>query len=191
MTIPEPALGDVPPLTDPMLAELRPPEQFVAATEYLAASVEDDESIIREDTPPEPVEEVVTELTDEERHDLQQLITVGRRIKTVDVMGFSVRVRSLKVSDDLRIGLYCKPYKDTDMAQRAFQVGVCAAGIVDVDGAPLVSSLAPMTKDEEFDKKAGVVSEYYPITLTQIYQAIMALDQEFAALAVKLGKLSG
>ena len=55
----------------------------------------------------------------------------------------------------------------------------------------MVTTLAPMTPDEDFDAKVEVLRKYYPIVITQIYNAVMALDQEFAELAVKLGKLDG
>ena len=45
--------------------------------------------------------------------------------------------------------------------------------------------------DEVFDRSAAEIKKFYPIVITQIYQAIMDLEREFAELAIKLGKLSG
>ena len=175
-TVPEPDLGPLPPPD----TGLRPPEMF--AEEPVDPFL---------DLPEEQDPEEVTELSDEERLLFSQLMTVGQRSKTIDVMGFQVRIQSLCVDDDLRIGMFTRQYEGSQMAHRAYQLGVCAAGIRTVNGAPLVTTLAPMTPDEDFDAKVEVLRKYYPSVITQIYNAVMALDQEFAELAVKLGKLDG
>lgn len=68
---------------------------------------------------------------------------------------------------------------------------MCAAGIRTINGQPLYQSLTPATDDEVFDAKVEKLKDYYPIVITKIYRAIMDLDQEFAELAVKLGKIKG
>lgn len=135
----------------------------------------------------------VTELTDAERRDFASLLTCGRRSKTITVMGHPVVIQTLTTADEMRIGLFTKAYTDTQLGfQRAYQVGVCAAGIREVQGKPLFSSLREITSDDEiFDKSVEAVQEFYPIVVTQVYQAIMDLEREFAELAIKLGKLSG
>ena len=135
----------------------------------------------------------VTELTDAERRDFAALMTCGRRSKTITIMGHPVVIQTLTTGDEMRIGLYTKRYLDTQLGfQRAYQVAVCAAGIREVQGKPLFRELREITSDDEiFDKSAQAVQEFYPIVITQIYQAIMDLEREFAELAIKLGKLSG
>lgn len=142
-----------------------------------------------EDDAPPPV----TELTDQERRDFASLLTCGRRSKTITVMGHPVVIQTLTTADEMRIGLFTQKYADTQLGfQRAYQVGVCAAGIREVQGKPLFSSLREITSEDEiFDKSVEAVREFYPIVVTQVYQAIMDLEREFAELAIKLGKLSG
>ena len=82
-------------------------------------------------------EEQVTELTDEERRWFSSLLTVGRRSKTIDVYGHPVVIQTLTTSDELRIGLYCRPYQDTNAFARAYQVAVCAAAVRSADGKAL------------------------------------------------------
>lgn len=143
-------------------------------------------------TAPQAVPEP-TELTDDERHDFAALMTCGRRSKTITVMGHPVVIQTLTTADEMRIGLYTKPYLETQLGfQRAYQVAVCAAGVREVQGRPLFSSLREITSDDEiFDKSAEEIKKFYPVVVTQIYQAIMDLEREFAELAIKLGKLSG
>lgn len=140
-----------------------------------------------------PPETEVTTLTDEERRDFASLMTCGRRSKTITVMGHPVVIQTLTTADEMRIGLYTRPYSDSTLGfQRAYQVAVCAAGVREVQGKPLSSSLREVTSaDEVFDRSAEAVKEFYPVVVTQIYQAIMELEREFAELAVKLGKLPG
>jgi hypothetical protein len=141
-----------------------------------------------------PAEPEVTELTDQERADFAALITVGRRTKKITVMDHQVVIQTLKTGDEMRIGLFTKPYLETQGFSRAYQVAVCAAGIKEVDGKPLwrsLSAVEDLNEDEAFRKGVEVVEDYYPIVVSQIYQGIMDLEREFADLAIKLGKLSG
>lgn len=135
----------------------------------------------------------VTELSPAERHDFATLLTCGRRSKTISVMGHPVVIQTLKTGDEMRVGLYTKKYLESQLGfQRAYQVAVCAAGIRELQGKPLFRELREVTdEDEIFDKSVDAVKELYPIVVTQIYQAIMDLEREFAELALKLGKLSG
>jgi hypothetical protein len=143
---------------------------------------------------PEPEEAPeVTTLTEQERRDFTSLLTCGRRSKTITVMGHPVVIQTLNTADEMRIGLYTKPYLETQLGfQRAYQVAVCAAGVREVQGKPLFTSLREITsEDEAFDKSVEEIKKFYPIVVTQIYQAIMDLEREFADLAIKLGKLKG
>lgn len=137
----------------------------------------------------EDLSQSVVQLTDQERSDFNNLMTVGRRIKTLIVMDHQVVIQTLKVSDECRIGLYTKPYLDTQFYGRAHQVAVCAAGVRSIDTRPLYQPLGDQDPDILFDEKVKVLEQYYPIVISQIYQGIMALEKEFADLAMKLGKL--
>lgn len=149
--------------------------------------------VAEEPDEPEPAGEQVTELTPEERADFASLLTCGRRSKTITVMGHPVVIQTLTTADEMRIGLFTKKYLDSQLGfQRAYQVAVCAAGIRELQGRPLFTSLVEVTSDDEvFDKSVEAVQKLYPIVVTQVYQAILDLEREFAELAIKLGKLSG
>jgi len=179
----EPDFGDPPDLSDP---EIIPPE---VVDEISFIESERVEEVTEEEV--KPKDEEVTELTDEERVLFQSLMTVGRRSKNIDVMGHPVVIHSLRVADDLRIGLWCKKYEESRGFQRAYQLGVCAAGIRTIDGKPLYESLTPSAEDEIFEAKVEKLQDYYPIVINQIYNSIIGLDAEFAELAMKLGKLKG
>lgn len=135
----------------------------------------------------------VTELTPDERREFLSLLTCGRRIKTITVMGHPVKIQTLTTGDEMRIGLFTKKYLESQLGfQRAYHAAVCAAGILELQGKPLWRELSPVTSEDEiFEKSVDAVIKMYPIVVTQIFQAIMDLEREFAELAIKLGKLKG
>lgn len=142
--------------------------------------------------PPDDLESQTTELTEDERQDFTRLITVGRRTKKIIVADHPVWIQTLRSADEIRIGLYTKPYLDSQAFARSYQVAVCAAGIREVDGMPVFNSLSEITdEDEIFNKKVEVISQYYPIVITQIYEAIRNLEREYSELLIKLGKATG
>ncbi|QIG58331.1 tail assembly chaperone [Gordonia phage Skog] len=169
------------PTVDPDLA---PPEPRRVVGEPVAVEPEQ---------PEEAPEEKITTLTDAERHDLQMLMTCGRRFKTITVLGHRVKVQTLRSGDEMRIGLYTKPHLGSQGFVRAYQVGVCAAGIVEINGTPLYSPLREADNDPDtaFQKAVEQLENFYAASLSPIYDAIMGMDVEFAELADKLGKLSG
>lgn len=145
------------------------------------------------ETEVEQPEEEVVELTEQERDDFSTLMNIGRRSKKINVMGHDVVVQTLKTADEMRIALYTKKYKDTQIGfQRSYQVAVCAAGVREIDNRPVFTSLSAVTSEDEiFDKTVEKLAEFYPVVITTIYQAIMDLEKEFIELAIKLGKLKG
>lgn len=185
MTTPSANLSEDIPVDPAVEPGLTPPTANAETRRLVGEPVEVETQV------PEP--EPVTVLTDAERRDFASLMTCGRRSKTITVMGHPVVIQTLTTADEMRIGLFTKTYADTQLGfQRAYQVGVCAAGIREVQGKPLFSSLRETTSEDEiFDKSVEAVSEFYPIVVTQVYQGIMDLEREFAELAIKLGKLSG
>lgn len=136
--------------------------------------------------------EVITELTDEERGWFEALITVGKRSKTITVLGHEVVIENLNTDDDLRIGMFCKDFQGAPPADsRAYQLATCAAGVRSVDGLPLYQPLGETSEQEMFDQKVARLRKYYPVVITEIYRQILSLDGEFVELATKLGKLKG
>lgn len=137
-------------------------------------------------------EEEIVELSPEEQITFASLLTCGRRSKTIHIMDHTVVVETLCADDDLRIGLFVKDYAGSLGEQRAYQVGVAAAGIRSIDGRPLVQSLFEQAEQEAlFDQKVDIVRKMYPTVINRIYRAVMDGEKEFVTLATRLGKLDG
>lgn len=138
------------------------------------------------------VVEETAELSPEEQLTFASLLTCGRRTKTLHILDHTVVVQTLCGSDDLRIGLYAKPYGETVGEQRAYRIAVCAAGIVSIDGQPLVGSLFEQAdNDALFDQKVKIVEKMYPTVITAIYKGVLEAEKEFVELVTRLGKSFG
>ena len=190
---PEPAIPVG--VMDPGLAApVDPPEPPEASTPPSApfAAIEEDHEggvLVGE---PVAQEEEVTDLSPEEEVMFASLMTCGRRTKVAHILDHTVVVQTLCGDDDLRIGLYVKEYVGSLGEQRAYQIGVAAAGIRTIDGKPLVQTIyAEADNDALFQQKATKIGQMYPTVINRIYRAVMDAEKEFVELATKLGKLDG
>ena len=94
--------------------------------------------------------------------------------------------------DDLRIGLFAKPYAESVGEQRAYQIAVAAAGLRSIDGKPFVPTLfAEADLDALFDEKCQKVAKMYPHVVQRIYRAVLDAEKEFVSLVDRLGKSTG
>ena len=138
---------------------------------------------------PEPI----TQLTDEERAEFSNILTIGRRSKQIDVYGHPVFIENLSGDDDLRVGKFCKEFQEAPPADsRAYQIAVVSCGIRTMDGKPLYQKIMEDESDEvAFQARLATVRKFMPPVLSKIYRAIMDLDLEFAELEAKLVKAQG
>lgn len=136
-------------------------------------------------------EEEAPALTFQEKKDLRDLMTVGRRTKDIVVFDHKVSIQTLKSIDELNVGKYAKQYEGTQFYPRALQVAVCAGAITAIDGKPLYTSLGSEDEKVVFDEKVSRLEKYYPITISRIYKETVTLESEFNSLMEKLGKLKG
>lgn len=131
-------------------------------------------------------------LSPEEELMFSTLLTCGRRSKTIKVMDHTVVVQTLNNDDDLRIGLWIKDYQGSLGEQRAYQVGVAAAGIRSIDGKPVVKTLfQEADQDALFAEKVAIVQKMYPHATRRIYDAVIDAEKEFVQLVETLGKSNG
>lgn len=207
---PEPAIpvgarGDhqlaPPELVDPHGGKVMPPappkEQILASTDPDEAPVPppgagEDGPFYRDEAAAEGEEPLGEDLSPEEEVMFASLLTCGRRSKTVKVLDHTVVVETLNNDDDLRIGLFVKDYVGSIGEQRAYQVGVAAAGIRTFDGRPLATTVyTDVDQSALFDEKAAIVLKMYPLVTQRIYRAVLEAEKEFAELVERLGKSNG
>lgn len=116
------------------------------------------------DEEPVKVEEVKEEI--DER--LQSLIYRGDLKDSVKVGPHEVRIKTLKVGEELEAALVADPWKDTAEAWRAMATASVAASIISVDGNPLVEGLGP--KDETVEAKFDYIRKnWYWVSVKVVF----------------------
>lgn len=173
--------------------DLEPPRQRRKAAEGVESSPEEPDRIrVGEDEPEEdePDEDPYTTLTADERDSFRNLLTVGRRTKTVEIFDHKVVLASLNVDDEVRIGQATKAHTDSQTFPRVWQSATVAAAIRSVDGEAWGQSLfADADPDTLFEEKWKKVRRMYPLVVQFLYNQITDMEVEFAELARKLGKV--
>jgi hypothetical protein len=178
---PPPLVGPIPTLGPPSAAAqqgsfMAPPEEYQETRRLVGDAVEDK----------------VTTLSDEHRFAFTTLLVCGKGQATVDVLGHTVTLENLNTDDDLRVGLFCKPYVGSEAYERAFQLATCAAGVRTIGGRAVYEPMEEEPSPESvFAEKAAKLGRYRPVVITEIYRAILGIDVDFVELATKLGKLKG
>lgn len=175
--------------------DLAPPRQRTKAAEGVESSPEEPDRIRVDDDPDpegefeEPDEPDHTELSSEERESLRNLLTVGRRTKTVELFYHKIVLASLNVNDEIMIGQATKPYVDSQTFPRAWQSATVAASIRSVDGEAWGQSLyADAEPEVKFEEKWTKVRKMYPLVVQYLYNDVVQMESEFAELARKLEK---
>lgn len=179
---PDPPAGYVPPMG---AGAVGPGAAYLGQAEGQPFFRDDDSSNFVPEEEGEP-------LSPEEEVNFATLLTCGRRTKSVKILDHMVVVQSLNCDDDLRIGLYVKPYIGSLGEQRSYQVGVAAAGLRTIDGKSFVTTLfEEADQDALFQEKVDKISKMYPHVVSRIYRAVMDAEKEFVELVTRLGKLNG
>lgn len=173
--------------------DLEPPRKRKEPAEGVESSPEPDRIRVEdEDDEPEgePEEPDRTTLTAEERDSFRDLMTVGRRNKTVTIFDHKVALASLNVDDEVMIGQATKEFTDSQTFPRAWQSATVAASIRSIDGESWGQSLyADAEPSTLFEEKWQKVRRMYPIVVQALYNEVVQMEAEFAELARKLGKL--
>lgn len=137
-----------------------------------------------------PEEPEHTTLTAEERESFSDLLTVGRRTKTVSLFDHKVVLASLNVDDEIMIGQATKEYSNSQTFPRAWQSATVAASIRSMDGEAWGQSLyADAEASVLFEEKWAKVRRMYPLVVQALYNEVIQMEAEFAELARKLGKV--
>jgi hypothetical protein len=111
----------------------------------------------------EPVEE--EDLTTDE----SALLYNGYLNGSVQLGNRTIRLRTLKIGEELEASLLAARWKDTADANRALVTAYVAAAVTTVDGAPLVTMLGP--NDNELEQKFDFILNnwYWTPTISAVY----------------------
>lgn len=107
--------------------------------------------------------------------DTAGLLQLGSLTDTVDVGNHEIRVRTLRIGEELNAALLANKYKDTVEEGRALATALVAAAIVTVDGEPLLGQpLGP--RDNSLEQRFDyILNNWYWDTVEKIWVGYNAL----------------
>lgn len=115
--------------------------------------------------------------------ELTSLINLGELKGTYSIRDTDIILKTLKMEDELKIGLLIDKYQRTLEEGRAYATAVVAAAIDSINGYPLVASAGPF--DDLLAKKFNYVrtNMYWPV-IKAIYEEgyIPLVEKQLAAL---------
>lgn len=97
------------------------------------------------------------------------LIYVGSLSETIKVANHEIRVRTLRIGEELEASLLANKWSETGEAGRALATALVAAAIVSVDGKPLLEGIGPTdsTLEAKFDY---LRKNWYWVSIRTVYQ---------------------
>lgn len=97
------------------------------------------------------------------------LIYVGNLDGTIKVADHEIRVRTLRIGEELEASFLANKWAETGDAGRALATALVAAAIVSVDGKPLLESLGP--QDQTLEAKFDYIRRnWYWVSVRAVYQ---------------------
>lgn len=119
---------------------------------------------------PEETEVVEQEVEEDLSEDESALLYNGHLDGEVRLGNRVIRLRTLKIGEELEASLLAARWKDTADANRALVTAFVAAAITTVDGQPLTVALGP--NDNELERKfEHVLSNWYwQPTVSAVYE---------------------
>lgn len=116
------------------------------------------------------------------------LLSLGYLEKRVSFAGHSFVLRTLKAGEEIAVTLTTKEYAETVGYAKAYAIGVVAASLELVDGAPMMGALGP-DMVTPIQQKYAIVSQYFWPVVEFLYKEYLALLEEqieaFKAFQVK------
>lgn len=140
--------------------------------------------------PEEPQEERKGEFDPRHRQDLTGLLYLGRLESSFTYAGHDFRVRTLSAGETIEAGELIKPSLGTRIEFRAWAAAQAAAGIISVDGQPLIVPLVAGAEPTLEEKYRYVLKWYEPI-IQRVHHEISVLEGRAQEILEAMGKAGG
>jgi hypothetical protein len=96
------------------------------------------------------------------------LLSRGHLSDSITIGSQEVRLRTLKIGEELEAAVVADKWRETGEAGRALATALVAAAIESVDGSPLINGLGP--QDESIEAKFDYVrNNWYWINVRSVY----------------------
>lgn len=130
-------------------------------------------------------ESLASEFDPKWREPFEGLLYLGHLEETVEIAGHTFVVRTLKTGEKLEALQLCKPYEDSVSFARAYRAAIAAAGLVSVDGLPvLVPQKQVSAVRQKFDY---ITSNWYDHIIERLYEEIDRLEGKVVKILEELG----
>lgn len=140
--------------------------------------------------PEDEDEDPIEVFSKEDRDTFASLMTIGTRSREFSVLGHVVKMKTPNTDDELRVAQASKEFRETEGFVRSYQAAVLACTLVEVNGEPIFQSLTPVEDPQErFEQTLKKVRQMYPLVVSMLYQKVIEMEQGYADMAHKLGKL--
>lgn len=124
------------------------------------------------------------------REPLSGMIYIGRLEDTFDWGGHRFVVRTLTLGEQIEAGLLIKPTLGTRVEMKAHQAATVAAGLISVDGNPLMLPIGN-AEIEHRDKYQYLMKNWHAPTIDVVYSRIYRLELRARELVDALGEADG
>lgn len=126
--------------------------------------------------------------TDNISDDLRSLINLGKLTDHFSLWGHSFDIRTLRIGEELEVGLVTDRYKTTNEAGRAYATATVAAALSKINGQPVVVPLGPDADDLIAQKFDYVTRRLHWPIIRKIYERYIQLVERQEAALTELEK---
>jgi len=135
---------------------------------------------------PEEVSQDISTFPEEWKEEFEGLLFLGYLQREVTQIPFhKFVVKTLTVNEKIEVSLITKPYVDSVGFNRAWKSAVVAAGLVSVDGRPLIPSNRNINSLKQ--KYDYVTQNWYDIVVELLYEEIQQLEDRVVTVLGELG----
>jgi hypothetical protein len=125
--------------------------------------------------------ESLAEFPAETVQDVSGLLYLGQLTKQVSWGGHSFLLRTLRVHEELAIGLVTRKHEQTFTLGKAVAAATVGAALMEVDGTEFAAALGP-DAESNIDHRFNKVQEYFWPVIERLYEEYLELqDQQLKA----------
>jgi hypothetical protein len=117
----------------------------------------------------------ITDFPQESRESVTGLLWLGFLEETVDVFGHEFVVRTLRVGEDLQVGLLTKEYADSLGQEQAIATATVALALKSVDGDPDFCPQVSKSADHAKQRFQYVQNNWYMPVIFKVFDAYLGL----------------
>lgn len=133
-----------------------------------------------------------SEPDEEWQRDLHGLLHIGRLHSTFDYLGHKIRIRTLRIDEELMAATLAQEWAETVGGTKALATAMCALAVEAVDGKALPTPLGEDTDPVAWARERFAYAQrWYSWTMDEIYGRYLQLEARVREILDAMGKASG